>query len=143
VTEIVAVFRTFPIRVAGLQAGPLKDEIDWETIQRESGYATPIHEFTTVTQKMRRVGRFEWELARHTIQRNRPTRVALMGLDCLDYADLRKTHLETLGQKSREFIRRFETEISRIDYFGTGPGLEDTIPRGIPSVASREKEIAA
>src|SRR5712692_5074670 len=39
VTEIVVVFRTFPIRVAGEQAGPLKDEVSWEQIRRESGYA--------------------------------------------------------------------------------------------------------
>ena len=38
VTGIVAVFRTFPIRVAGDQAGPLENEIDWEILQRESGY---------------------------------------------------------------------------------------------------------
>jgi len=38
VTELVLVFRTFPIRVAGEQAGPLNDEITWEILQTESGY---------------------------------------------------------------------------------------------------------
>src|SRR5260370_22311400 len=42
VTEIVVVFRTFPIRVAGDQAGPLANEIKWEHLQRESGYPYPI-----------------------------------------------------------------------------------------------------
>jgi adenylosuccinate synthase len=36
VTDIVVVFRTFPIRVAGAQAGPLGDEITWEQIRAES-----------------------------------------------------------------------------------------------------------
>lgn len=125
VTEIVCVFRTFPIRVAGQQAGPLKDEIDWETIRVESGYPTPIVEHTTVSQKVRRVGRFNWDLVRSAVDRNRPTRIAVMGLDYLDYGDLRKTNFEDLGEKSCTFIESFEARIGRIDYVGTGPALED------------------
>ncbi len=63
VTEIVVVFRTFPIRVAGQQAGPLKDEITWEELQEESGYPYPIAEYTSVTHKIRRIARFDFELA--------------------------------------------------------------------------------
>ena len=35
VTEIVVVFRTFPIRVAGTQAGRFREEIDWATVRSE------------------------------------------------------------------------------------------------------------
>jgi adenylosuccinate synthase len=144
VTEIVCVFRTFPIRVAGQQAGPLKEEIDWETIQRESGYPTPVHEYTTVTQKLRRVSRFDQDLARLAVDRNQPTRVAVMGFDYLDYTDLRKTEFESLGQKSREFISFFESEIARIDYLGTGPRLKDIISQGTrSSSALQEAEAVA
>lgn len=144
VTEIVCVFRTFPIRVAGQQAGPLKEEIDWETIQRESGYPTPVHEYTTVTQKLRRVSRFDRDLARLAVGRNQPTRVAVMGFDYLDYTDFRKTDFEKVGPKSREFIRSFESEIARIDYLGTGQGLEDIISRGTRSnPALQEAEVVA
>jgi len=125
VTEVVAVFRTFPIRVAGEQAGFLQDEIDWETIRRESGYPTPIHEYTTVTDKLRRVARFDWNLARRTIDQNRPTRIAVMGMDYLDYANYRKTSFEQLAQKSAVFIQRFGIEFGKIHYAGTGPGLHD------------------
>jgi adenylosuccinate synthase len=127
VTEVVAVFRTFPIRVAGQQSGLLKHEIDWETIQRESGYPTLIHEFTTVTQKIRRVSRFDWDLARIAVDRNRPTRIAVMGFDYLDYRDFKKTRLENLGQKSQEFLDRFASEIASINYLGTGPSLDDIV----------------
>jgi adenylosuccinate synthase len=127
VTEIVAVFRTFPIRVAGEQAGPLKNEIDWETIQRESGYPTPIREFTTVTRTERRVSRFDWDLARIAVDRNRPTRIAVMGFDNLDYRDFKRTKLESFTHKSREFINRFVSEIGSINYLGTGPGLDDIV----------------
>jgi adenylosuccinate synthase len=85
----------------------------------------------------------DWALAQHAINANRPTKVAVMGLDYLDYADYRKTDFETLSRRSQEFIRRFETEISQIDYFGTGPGLEDFISRRTSSVAPHEAGVAA
>lgn len=130
VTEIVCVFRTFPIRVAGQQAGPIRDEVDWETIQRESGYPTPVHEYTTVTQKLRRVGRFDWDLARWTIDRNRPTRIAVMGLDYIDYGDYGKRDFVKLGDQSRAFAGRFGAELGEITYFGTGPRLTDCFVLG-------------
>ena len=133
VTEIVAVFRTFPIRVAGEQAGPLRNEIDWETVQRESGYPSPICEYTTVTQKLRRVARFDWDLARHTVDRNRPTRVAVMGLDYLDYNDYRKGQFAELSERSRRFVERFQSEVGEICYLGTGPALEDCFQLKQPS----------
>jgi adenylosuccinate synthase len=129
VTEIVTVFRTFPIRVAGEQAGPLKDETDWETIRRESGYPRSIREYTTVTKKLRRVARFDWEMARRSVDRNRPSRIAVMGFDYLDYGDHEKRDLNELGSKSLGFIGRFESEIGKISYFGTGPGLQDVCCR--------------
>lgn len=125
VTEIVVVFRTFPIRVAGNQAGPLKDEIDWDTIRREGNYPYPIDEYTTVTKKVRRVARFDWDLARWTVDRNRPTRIAVMGLDYLDYGDYRKVKFDDLGQKSVAFVERFEAEVGTIAYAGTGHALGD------------------
>lgn len=125
VTEIVVVFRTFPIRVAGQQAGPLKDEIGWDTIRQESGYPTEISEYTTVSHKLRRVARFDWNLARRTVERNRPTRIAVMGLDYFDYSDYRKRHLTAIGERSCAFMKRFEAEIGGISYAGTGPALQD------------------
>ena len=70
VTEVVVVFRTFPIRVAGQQAGPLKDEITWEQIQAESGCVHFIEERTSVTNRTRRVARFDWELAGEAVATN-------------------------------------------------------------------------
>src|SRR5207245_164153 len=59
VTEIVVVFRTFPIRVAGKQAGPLNEEITWEQGQKERGYPDSLEERTSVTNKDGRVARLE------------------------------------------------------------------------------------
>ena len=125
VTEVVVVFRTFPIRVAGLQAGPLKNEIDWDTVQRESGYPKQIREYTTVSQKLRRVARFDWDNARRTVDRNRPTRIALMGLDYLNYSDYRKQQFAELSEQSRSFIKQFQSEVGDLSFLGTGPALQD------------------
>jgi len=134
VTEIVVVFRTFPIRVAGDQAGPLKHEIDWNTVQRESGYPYTIEERTSVTHKIRRVGRFEWDLAERCAQVNKPTRLAVNGLDLLNYSnnDVKQFHL--LSQSARHFVTEL-SDVARceIAYLGTGPRLADLLyegPRG-------------
>jgi adenylosuccinate synthase len=126
VTEIVLVFRTFPIRVAGEQAGPLRDEITWEILQKESGYPHPIQEMTTVSKKVRRVGRFDWELAIQAAQYNRPTRVALNGLDYLDYADRGRRRRDLLTGRAVSFLDDFESRFQiPVSMCGTGPTLSD------------------
>jgi len=126
VSEIVVVFRTFPIRVAGTQAGSLKEEISWEQLQFESGYPYPIHEITSVTQKVRRIGRFDWELAKAAVQVNRPTRIALNGIDYLRYTNSGITNLDRLSPDAISFMERLE-EItnSPIGIWAAGPQLEN------------------
>jgi adenylosuccinate synthase len=124
VTEIVLVFRTFPIRVAGEQAGPLKDEITWETLQKESGCPFPIQEMTTVSKKLRRIGRFDWSLARESAQVNRPTKIVVNGLDYLDYENYAIAELEQLTSKARSFLNELRNELALpIWAWGTGPKL--------------------
>lgn len=125
VTEVVAVFRTFPIRVAGEQAGPLKDEITWEILRTESGYPHPIREMTTVSKKVRRIGRFDWELAKRTAMMNRPTRIAVNGLDYLDYRNRGVDSIEHLTASAREFLGRINQELGvSVGFWGTGPQIE-------------------
>jgi len=126
VTEVVVVFRTFPIRVAGAQAGPLKDEISWEQIQRESGYPHAIEELTTVTKKTRRVGRFDWDLARKALTINGSTRIALNGLDLFDYRNCGARRISSLDHQSIDMIGRL-SEMGGCEsvYVGTGPRLSD------------------
>jgi adenylosuccinate synthase len=129
VTEIVVVFRTFPIRVAGRQAGPLKNEIDWETVQRESGYRDPIEERTSVTQRVRRVARFDWELALRAVQANRPTRLATNGLDYLNASNRQAHSWNELTVEARTFVDRLyrESEVP-CHFLGIGPSLAEIIP---------------
>lgn len=128
VTEVVVVFRTFPIRVAGQQAGPLKDEITWDQLREESGYPEPIEERTTVTRKTRRVARFDWDLARRAIQVNRPTRLAVNGLDYLSFANLNVRSPESLSWNARTLVEQLEDESAvRMTYLGVGPGLTQVL----------------
>jgi adenylosuccinate synthase len=138
VTEVVAVFRTFPIRVAGQQAGPLSQEITWEQIQQESGYRHTIEERTTVTKMVRRVGRFDLELARRAVQVNRPTRIALNGLDYLDFRNGDAKRFSDLCLSTRGFIRDLERDTGvPIAYLGVGPSLSQIIPMGGEAVGTR------
>jgi adenylosuccinate synthase len=124
VTEIVLVFRTFPIRVAGAQAGPLKDEITWAILQQESGCPHPLQEMTTVSRKVRRVGRFDWELARKSAAANRPTRIAVNGLDYISFENERVESYPLLTSSAREFIGDLETELAvPISFCGTSPSV--------------------
>jgi adenylosuccinate synthase len=137
VTQVVVVFRTFPIRVAGEQAGPL-DETTWEQIRKDSGYPHDITEWTSVTKKPRRVGRFDWNLALSAVTVNKPTRLALNGLDYLDYSDFEAASYDHLSLRSREFIREVEQRTGvPVDFAGVGPSLSGfTDLRGKPGSAS-------
>jgi len=126
VSEIVLVLRTFPIRVAGAQAGPLETEVTWEEIQRESGYPFPIHEMTTVSKKLRRVGRFEWGKAQKAAVANRPTKIALNGLDYIDFRNRGVTSSDNLTKSACSFLRKIEDHLGTpVTIWGTGPRIKD------------------
>ena len=126
VTEIVVVFRTFPIRVAGDQAGPLKNEIDWEQLRKESGYPQPIEEHTSVTNKLRRVARFDWELALQAVRLNKPTHIAINGLDLLDHRNAGTRRADQLTMVARDFAAKLQAKLEcPVGYLGTGSRIED------------------
>jgi adenylosuccinate synthase len=124
VTEIVMVLRTFPIRVAGNQAGPLKDEITWEILGTEGGWPHPVQEITTVSKKVRRIGRFDWELAKRAATMDRPSRIAVNGLDYIDYSNRGVLSMESLTVSAREFLTQIERELDTpVCFWGTGPRI--------------------
>ncbi len=133
VTEIVVVFRTFPIRVAGEQAGPLKNEITWDQIREESGYPHPIEEWTTVTRKVRRVAKFDWELAERAVLLNKPTRLAVNGLDYLDYKNLGIREKKSLSSQASTLLYRLRNRTGvPVSYIGVGRGLDQIIFDALP-----------
>ena len=120
VSEIVLVFRTFPIRVAGAQAGPLNQELAWDELRRESNSPVPLDEYTSVTRKLRRVGRFDWEAARRAVMLNRPTRLALNFVDYLGFENREASSWEELNPQAKGFIEELENFRVPVSFMGTG-----------------------
>jgi adenylosuccinate synthase len=120
VKEVVMVLRVHPIRVSG-NSGPLPNEIDWDTVTKESGRIRPIIEMTSVTKKIRRVARFDAEAVKMAIEHERPTIIALNHIDYIDPVCLVSSgHIPT---EARRFIDRIENEIGRNIDIG---GFSDT-----------------
>jgi adenylosuccinate synthase len=137
VSDIILVMRTFPIRVGG-NSGPLPEEIDWETIQRESGYRHKVGEYTTVTKRLRRVGRFDLEIVKKAVAANSPTRAALMGADYFNCRNGEADSYAELDGRTRRFIDSLEARLKiSIDFVGIGPTDGELVVKGGGSVNER------
>jgi len=129
VDSIIMAVRTFPIRVEG-KSGLLKDEITWDELQQRSGYRHSIGEYSTVTNRLRRIASFDMEIVRRATMVNRPTELALHGVDYLDYGNKGLTEFNGLCNKAKLFIEWLERELSvPVDFIGTGPTNEELIDR--------------
>ena len=127
VTDVLMVIRTFPIRVTG-NSGPLPHEITWDDVTSESGSAEPITERTTVTQGVRRVARFSWDMVERSLRLGRPSQVALNFVDYLDAHDFGCTRYERLSECSRKFVEDIQSRLDApISLIGTGPGIEQVV----------------
>lgn len=114
------IFRPFPIRVAG-DSGPLKGETTWEALDLEP-------EYTTVTQKIRRVGKWDPDLAAAALFANGfgpkdsplgEVRPILMFADQVDWELEGVTDIEKFNW---EMFARYERSIDTTFWgFGTGP----------------------
>lgn len=117
VDDVVMVIRCHPIRVAG-DSGPLIGETNWERIMIDAGLPKETREYTTVTQRLRKVGMFDPTLVRRAISANRPDRLVL---NHLDYVDAR-TRGGILTSKAERFLDLVEGSIGRsVNYIGVGP----------------------
>jgi adenylosuccinate synthase len=117
VDDVTVVLRSFPIRVSG-DSGELPHEITWEILAAEAGLPADHKEFTSVTRRVRRVGRFEPDIVKRAIRVNNPTRIVLNHVDYVD------PEIRDLGltQKSRSFVEWVESAIGRaVDWIGTAP----------------------
>lgn len=121
VSDIIMVLRTFPIRVPG-NSGPLPKEIDWETIREESGYPHEIEERTSVTNRVRRVARFDMDIVKRAAMANSPTEISLMGTDFLDYENHHAIGYDELTSDAKSFIDDLESKLDTpVNIIGTGP----------------------
>jgi adenylosuccinate synthase len=118
VDDVTMVIRCHPIRVAG-DSGPLEGETTWQSITAEAELPLNYREYTTVTGKVRRVGRFDAELVRRAIAANNPSRIVLNHLDYVDPA----VKSGVMTPKTKLFVEKIERDIEqRVDWLGVGPG---------------------
>lgn len=117
VDDVTMVIRSFPIRVSG-NSGPLLGETTWADIARQTAVAKDLREYTTVTRRLRRVGRFDACLVRRAIAVNSPTRLVLNHLDYVG----KKSETENPRSNVSRFVQWVEEAVNRrIDWFGFSP----------------------
>ena len=105
-------------------------EITWEELQTESKSPAPLSEYTSVTRKLRRVARFDWEAAKYAAMLNRPTRIAANFMDYIDFENRYASDWSSLTEQARTFVERLETLTNApAAYIGTGPALSETVFR--------------
>jgi adenylosuccinate synthase len=127
IDRVVVVVRTFPIRVGG-PSGPFHSEISWERICELSGAPTVVPEFTSVTRKLRRVAHFDLDAVKRACDYNRPTSLAVMGLDRLDYKNQGVTKPNLLSQSAKRFLKEVEDVTGvPVEFGGTGFGTFDVV----------------
>lgn len=126
-TNVLLVARTFPIRVSG-NSGKLKNEIDWEILSSEIG--RNVIERTTVTKRIRRIGRWDDELMQEAILLNNPTSIALTFLDYIDPTIEGISEYELLSRSAKEYIGELEKKfLVPVSVIGTGGNCYSTIRR--------------
>lgn len=117
VDDVTLVLRSFPIRVAG-DSGPLPGETDWAAVAAVTNLTRDITEYTTVTKKIRRVGRFDAEVVKRAIEANNPSRIVMNHLDYVGAED----DIERIESTLHEFISKVQEQIGRnIDWLGFSP----------------------
>lgn len=104
--SVWVVLRTFPIRVAG-NSGVLEDEKTWEEMRNITGIEDLQPELTTVTQKVRRVGGFDWVRAKRAVIGN-GTNVNI-ALTFMDYIDPGLVEIGKLSHVGEQFISKVQS----------------------------------
>jgi adenylosuccinate synthase len=118
--RVISVVRTFPIRVAG-NSGPMADEITWGDLE-------VAEEHTTVTGKVRRVGRFDADQVSRMVEMCRPDSVCLTFLDYLYPSLASKTGAKLILSTARETLLLLEQLGACVKWASTGPGIITEIP---------------
>ena len=129
VTDVIGVFRPYPIRVAG-DSGPTgSKELTWADVERRAGVPEgTFKEITTVTKRIRRVFEFAYEQFHLMCMINRPTALAVCFADYLAAQDKGVSEWDKLSKATRDFVEHIEGEYKvPIKWISTGPYKEQTV----------------
>jgi len=114
VDDVIMVLRAFPIRVFG-NSGPLPKETKWDIITHKSNSNVPLIEYTSVTNKVRRVAEFDADVVKMAIEVNQPTKSVLNHCDYFDPSSNDLCKSQTILDK----VKNIEEMISsKIGYLG-------------------------
>ncbi|MGQ9788635.1 MAG: adenylosuccinate synthetase [Candidatus Hadarchaeaceae archaeon] len=120
VDEVMLVFKVYTSRV-GL--GPFPTEISQEKAE-ELG----IVEFGTVTGRRRRIGTFDFELAKRAVMINGATQLTLTNLDRMFKGASRVRRWNDLPSEARSYVNKIEDELAvPVTIISTGVEVEDII----------------
>ncbi len=120
VREVVVVFKSFPTRVG---SGPFPTEMS-----REEAEKLGIVEYGTVTGRRRRIGWFDYEMARYAAMLNSASQIALTCIDYLEPESRGVRRYEELGDRARKFVEEVERRVGvPVTIISTGPEVSDTI----------------
>ncbi|MGN1185632.1 MAG: adenylosuccinate synthetase, partial [Methanobrevibacter wolinii] len=119
VDEVISVFKSYITRVG---EGPFPTEISQEEAAEKG-----IEEYGVVTGRRRRVGLFDYDLAKESCRINGTTQIALTCVDKLyDCAGI--TDYSLLPADAKEFINKIQTATGvPVTIISTGPDLKETI----------------
>ncbi len=111
----ILVCRTYPVRVESPSendsSGPMSIELTWTEVERRAEVPRGKlrrSERTSTTDKLRRVGEFEWDLLRRSALLNGPTDIALTFVDYLGKQNRDARRFDQLSQGALLFIDEVE-----------------------------------
>lgn len=149
ITNSIAVVRTHPIRVGNVEGGTSGDygseELSWGEISGNIG--RKVEEITTVTKRVRRVFKFDFERINRMSNVCRPTVIALTFADYIDpgvknitqedYESEYAFSLFRLSKKTFDFVYQVEAHVRRstlspkVRLIKTGPQNHHILDLGI------------
>ncbi len=95
-----------------------------------------------MTKRLRRVAEFDWDAVRSAAEYNKPTQLAVMGVDRLDYANTGVTNYEHLTAEARQFLDRLDYELGvPINWVGTGFTTSDVVRVRVDAVEPKRAHV--
>ena len=120
VDDVLIVFKAYATRVGG---GPFPTEMPQEEAERLG-----IVEYGTVTGRRRRIGYFDFNLAKRAVMVNGATQIALTCLDRLFKGCHGVRNYEQLPKEARDFVEKIETELGvNVTLISTGEKIDDIV----------------
>jgi adenylosuccinate synthase len=145
IKEVIVVYKAYTTRVG---AGPMEHFVDeqnikdypiWQEILKEAkakGHTGTVNEALakhlgekgTVTGRARRVGDFDYELAKYSAMINGATQLCITCLDKMFPECKDVTSYDKLSARAKEHISRIEKSIGvKVTMISTGPKAEDMV----------------